>query len=176
LSLSGIAGKITCPLYIVAGKLDGLVPWQDAERLAREAGGDVELLVIETAITSPTTAAIAIGRRARTGCVGDWDSQPLTYTEGRKMGRILLVPAWLGLSAVLSGPGLPWGAETYPTRPIRMLVPFAAGSQTDILARWIGEKITERSGHQVGRGQSSERRRHDCLAVHAGGEPRRGTR
>jgi len=65
------------------------------------------------------------------------------------MGRILLVPAWLGLSAVLSGPGFAWGAETYPTRPIRMLVPFAAGSQTDILARWIGEKITERSGHQV---------------------------
>ena len=47
LSLSGIAGRITCPLFIVAGKLDGLVPWQDAERLAREARGDVELLVIE---------------------------------------------------------------------------------------------------------------------------------
>jgi tripartite-type tricarboxylate transporter receptor subunit TctC len=30
-----------------------------------------------------------------------------------------------------------------------MLVPFAPGSQTDILARWIGEKITEKSGHQV---------------------------
>jgi tripartite-type tricarboxylate transporter receptor subunit TctC len=41
------------------------------------------------------------------------------------------------------------GAEAYPVRPIRMLVPFAPGSQTDILARWIGEKITEKSGHQV---------------------------
>ena len=47
LSLPGIAGRITCPLFIVAGKLDALVPWQDAERLARESGGDVELLVIE---------------------------------------------------------------------------------------------------------------------------------
>ena len=47
LSLAGIAGKITCPLFIVAGKLDRLVPWQDAERLARETGGPVELLVIE---------------------------------------------------------------------------------------------------------------------------------
>ena len=47
MSLTGIAGKITCPLFIVAGKLDRLVPWQDAERLAREAGGAVELLVIE---------------------------------------------------------------------------------------------------------------------------------
>lgn len=47
LSLAGVAGRITCPLYIVAGKLDGLVPWQDAERLAGEARGPVELLVIE---------------------------------------------------------------------------------------------------------------------------------
>jgi 2,6-dihydroxypseudooxynicotine hydrolase len=47
LSLAGIAGKITCPLFVVAGKLDRLVPWQDAERLAREARGPVELLVIE---------------------------------------------------------------------------------------------------------------------------------
>ena len=47
LSLSGIAGRITCPLFIMAGKLDALVPWQDADRLAREARGEVELLVIE---------------------------------------------------------------------------------------------------------------------------------
>ena len=40
-------------------------------------------------------------------------------------------------------------AEKYPNKPIRMLVPFSAGSQTDILARWIGEKITEKAGHQV---------------------------
>jgi dipeptidyl aminopeptidase/acylaminoacyl peptidase len=47
LNLAGIAGKITCPLYIVTGKLDRVVPWQDAERLAREAGGAVELVIVE---------------------------------------------------------------------------------------------------------------------------------
>ena len=47
LSLKGVASGITCPLYIVAGKLDGIVPWQDAERLARDARGPVELNVIE---------------------------------------------------------------------------------------------------------------------------------
>jgi 2,6-dihydroxypseudooxynicotine hydrolase len=31
----------------VTGKLDRVVPWQDAERLAREANGTVELVVIE---------------------------------------------------------------------------------------------------------------------------------
>ena len=39
--------------------------------------------------------------------------------------------------------------QAYPAKPIRMLVPFSAGSQTDILARWIGEKVTESSGQQV---------------------------
>ncbi len=47
LSLAGVAQKITCPLYIVTGKLDRVVPWQDAERLAREAKGAVELVIIE---------------------------------------------------------------------------------------------------------------------------------
>jgi dipeptidyl aminopeptidase/acylaminoacyl peptidase len=47
LTLKGVASNITCPLYIVAGKLDRIVPWQDAEKLAREAHGPVELLVIE---------------------------------------------------------------------------------------------------------------------------------
>ncbi len=39
--------------------------------------------------------------------------------------------------------------EKFPNKNIRMLVPFAAGSQTDILARWIGEKILESWGQQV---------------------------
>ena len=47
LSLKGVAGNIACPLYIVAGRLDRIVPWQDAERLAREARGPVELVMIE---------------------------------------------------------------------------------------------------------------------------------
>jgi len=46
LSLKGIAGRITCPLFIVAGKQDRVIPWQDAEHLAREAKGPVELLMI----------------------------------------------------------------------------------------------------------------------------------
>ena len=47
------------------------------------------------------------------------------------------------------GTGLAEAAEKFPNRPIRMLVPFSAGSQTDILARWIGEKMVENWGQQV---------------------------
>lgn len=39
--------------------------------------------------------------------------------------------------------------EKFPTKNIRMLVPFAAGSQTDILARWFGEKFLEAWGQQT---------------------------
>ena len=39
--------------------------------------------------------------------------------------------------------------QKFPSKPVRMLVPFTPGSQTDILARWIGEKITDNAGHQV---------------------------
>jgi dipeptidyl aminopeptidase/acylaminoacyl peptidase len=47
LSMHGVAQQIECPLYLVAGKQDRLVPWQDAERVAREASGPVELVAIE---------------------------------------------------------------------------------------------------------------------------------
>jgi 2,6-dihydroxypseudooxynicotine hydrolase len=47
LSLKGVAQNITCPLFIVNGRLDRIVPAKDAERLAREAKGPVELMMIE---------------------------------------------------------------------------------------------------------------------------------
>jgi dipeptidyl aminopeptidase/acylaminoacyl peptidase len=47
LTLKDAAKKIECPLFLVAGKQDRLVPWQDAERIAAEVAGPVELLVIE---------------------------------------------------------------------------------------------------------------------------------
>ncbi|MBI4207841.1 MAG: tripartite tricarboxylate transporter substrate binding protein [Betaproteobacteria bacterium] len=40
-------------------------------------------------------------------------------------------------------------ADTYPGKPIRLIVPFAPGGGTDITARTIAQKLTERSGQQV---------------------------
>ncbi len=40
-------------------------------------------------------------------------------------------------------------ASAYPTRPIRAIVPFPAGSGTDLLARFIGARLAERVGQQV---------------------------
>jgi tripartite-type tricarboxylate transporter receptor subunit TctC len=41
------------------------------------------------------------------------------------------------------------GAQAFPVKPIRFIVPFGAGSATDALARVIGQKLTEMWGQQV---------------------------
>lgn len=46
LSLAGHAAAITCPLLVVTGKRDRLIPWQHAQRLAEEAAGPTTLLLL----------------------------------------------------------------------------------------------------------------------------------
>jgi tripartite-type tricarboxylate transporter receptor subunit TctC len=52
----------------------------------------------------------------------------------------------LALMALLTLAALPaaHAQERYPSRPIRMIVPFTAGTGMDILARTIGQKLSER--------------------------------
>ena len=47
LTLEGRAGLIRCPLLAVMGRLDRLIPWQQAQRLVGEAGGPAELLLLD---------------------------------------------------------------------------------------------------------------------------------
>src|SRR2546425_6130957 len=50
---------------------------------------------------------------------------------------------------VLAGIG-PAQAQTtgYPERPVRMIVPFAPAGPVDVVARLVGQKLTERFGRQ----------------------------
>ena len=47
LNLEGVAERISCPLWIVFGRQDRLIPSEAAERLAAEAGGPTTLQMIE---------------------------------------------------------------------------------------------------------------------------------
>jgi len=52
------------------------------------------------------------------------------------------------LSAVLALSVIPAGAQNYPTRPVTIIVPFAAGGPTDIIARIVGEYYSKSLGQQ----------------------------
>ena len=41
------------------------------------------------------------------------------------------------------------GAQTYPSKPIRLVAPFPAGGSLDVVARAIGQKLTEAWGQPV---------------------------
>ena len=40
-------------------------------------------------------------------------------------------------------------AQPYPTRPVRIIVPYGTGGGADILARVVGQWLSERLGQQV---------------------------
>ena len=56
----------------------------------------------------------------------------------------LLFPLLVGLLAVL-----PVAAQVYPSKPIRLIVPFPAGGATDLFARTVSQKLGERLGQTV---------------------------
>jgi tripartite-type tricarboxylate transporter receptor subunit TctC len=43
---------------------------------------------------------------------------------------------------------LPAAAETYPSRPVRLIVPYQAGQGTDVAARYFAERLSKALGQQ----------------------------
>ncbi|HET9904260.1 MAG TPA: tripartite tricarboxylate transporter substrate-binding protein [Xanthobacteraceae bacterium] len=57
-----------------------------------------------------------------------------------------LVPIAFACLAAAAGTA---GADTYPSRPVTMIIPFAAGGPTDVLGRVVGQRMGEVLGQQV---------------------------
>jgi tripartite-type tricarboxylate transporter receptor subunit TctC len=66
-------------------------------------------------------------------------------TAGGNMIRYISLAAAIVASAAV----LPAHAQVWPLKPIRMIVPVPAGGTSDILARMIGQKLTEAWGQQI---------------------------
>ena len=62
------------------------------------------------------------------------------------MKTYALVAAILGLFLVAGGG---YAQQNYPTKPIRLIVPFPAGGQTDVVARTISQKLSDAFGQTV---------------------------
>jgi tripartite-type tricarboxylate transporter receptor subunit TctC len=66
--------------------------------------------------------------------------------HGGRGGRMMM--RFMGLAILLLAAGASASADTYPSRPARILVPFTAGGATDIVARIMAQKLSERLGQQ----------------------------
>ena len=65
------------------------------------------------------------------------------------MNKSSLATLALALIAGLLDPSISRASEPYPSRLIRIVVPYSAGGPTDALARIVGKRLSERTGQSV---------------------------
>ncbi len=69
--------------------------------------------------------------------------------ERREMGMVRLPLLGLVLLLAAGDAAAQSGDAAWPERPIHLVVPFPAGSSTDVIARIVGQKLSARLGQQI---------------------------
>jgi tripartite-type tricarboxylate transporter receptor subunit TctC len=75
----------------------------------------------------------------------------ISRVKGAMPRQSILKVSWvlsLAISAALDGSGVAQ-AQTFPAKPIRLVVPLAPGGGNDTLARYVGKYLTESLGQSV---------------------------
>jgi tripartite-type tricarboxylate transporter receptor subunit TctC len=66
--------------------------------------------------------------------------------RGETMGILIRT---LSVACLVALPAIAYGQTDYPNRPIRIIVAFPPGASTDIVARLVGQRLTEAWGQNV---------------------------
>jgi hypothetical protein len=62
--------------------------------------------------------------------------------------RTAVLSAIVAISAITSAQSA--SAQSYPTKPIHLIVPYSAGGGTDFFARLVGQKMTDLISQTIG--------------------------
>src|SRR5262245_17177725 len=80
----------------------------------------------------------------RRGCRAGTFPNRMNWNASRMAGKfpLAIVALLLALSTAVA-------AEPYPTRPVRLIIPFPAGGSNDVVGRLVANQLGERLGQQV---------------------------
>src|SRR4029079_5708585 len=88
---------------------------------------------------SPKSAARRRSNSSRAPRALTWGIQMMKFPRRRFLHLAT------GAAALPAVSRIAW-AQTYPSRPVRIIVPFPAGQATDSIARLMGQSLSERLG------------------------------
>ena len=66
--------------------------------------------------------------------------KPALLASGLSLGALMLAPPLAGVSQA---------AESYPQKPIRLIIPYPPGGATDVIGRIVGKNLSDEIGEQV---------------------------
>src|SRR5688572_10810141 len=90
-------------------------------------------------------------REERSDVATSWRTKDVVATRRSKRSWEVLIRGGarnllIAAAAILIAPAAHAAEAPYPAKPIRVVVPFAAGGSTDILIRTVGQKLSELLG------------------------------